>query len=182
MKVIHFPLKINYVNSFLCFDEKSQEAFLVDCGAFEDQINNFIQDNNLNLKFLLITHSHYDHNEGINDFKKAFKVPIYSSTKEYDKQVSQGDKIPFGSYKIKVFETTGHTPDSVSYYIENAVFVGDAIFSGAVGGTANRPQFKEQINQVWNKILTLPEETVIYPGHGVPTLVGIERVYNPFFD
>lgn len=182
MKVILLPLQINYVNSFLCFDEKSKEAFLVDCGAFEPQIEDFIQEHDLDLKYLLITHAHFDHVDGVKDFKKAFRVPIYSSTKQYDKRVSEGDRIPFGNYEIEVFDTTGHTADGVSYYIDRAVFVGDAIFSGAVGGTAKRSQFKEQIGHVWNKILTLPEDTVIYPGHGAASLVGIERIYNPFFD
>ncbi len=182
MKVIHFPLQINYVNTFLCFDEESREAFLVDCGAFEDQITEFIQKQNLNLKFLLLTHSHFDHVDGVKGFKKTFKVPVYSATKEYDKKVSEGDRIQFGNHEIEVFETTGHTSDGVSYYIDRAVFVGDAIFSGAVGGTANRSQFNEQISHVRSKILTLPEETVIYPGHGAPSLVGVERIFNPFFD
>lgn len=182
MKVMQFPLELNYVNVFLCFDENSKEAVMVDCGAFEKQIQSFIQEHDLDLKLLLLTHLHYDHIDGVKDFKKAFKVPIYSSTKQYDKQVSEGDRIPFGNHEIEVFETTGHTTDGVSYYVKGAVFVGDAIFSGAVGGTSRRAQFKEQIGNVWNKILTLPEDTMIYPGHGAPSLVGVERIYNPFFD
>lgn len=182
MKVIHFPLEVNYVNTFLCFDDTSKETFLVDCGAFEDQIRNYVQAHSLKLKFLLLTHPHYDHIGGVKDFKKAFKVPIYSPTKGFDRKVSEGDKIPFGSHDIEVLETTGHTTEGVSYYIERAVFVGDAIFPGAVGGTTTRLQFEEETSHVWEKILNLPDETIIYPGHGSPSLVGIERVYNPFFD
>jgi glyoxylase-like metal-dependent hydrolase (beta-lactamase superfamily II) len=130
----------------------------------------------------LITHSHYDHVAGIKKFKQAFKVPIYSSTKDYDHQISEGDKIGIGNYEIAVFETRGHTTDGVSYYVAGSVFVGDAIFSGAVGGTTSRSQFVEETSHVWQKILSLPDDTVIYPGHGALSLVGIERVFNPFFD
>lgn len=181
MKVVQFTLNTNYVNTFLCFDEISKEAFLVDCGAFEEQIKNYIHENNLDLEFLLITHSHYDHIGGVKDFKKAFKVPIYSFSKDYEHQVSEGDRIRIGNYEMAVFETPGHTTDGVSYFIEGSVFVGDAIFSGAVGGTATRPQFEEETRHVWQKILSLPDDTVIYPGHGAPSLVGIERIFNPFF-
>lgn len=181
MKVIQFALELNYVNVFLAVDTTSKSAFLVDCGAFEQRIKEYIENHTLNLKFLLITHSHYDHVDGLKDFKKDFRVPIYSATKNYDVQISEEDQIPFENDSIRIFETPGHTPDGISFYINNAIFVGDAIFSGAVGGTSARNQFKQQRTAVWNKILTLPDNTIIYPGHGAPSMVGIERLYNPFF-
>jgi len=183
MKVIQFPLdKINYVNVFLAFDESSNEAFLVDCGAFPEEIRTYIKDQNLTLKFLLVTHSHYDHIDGIDDFKKYYQVPIYAASNLYDHKVSEGDRIPFGKNHITVYETPGHIEDGVSFFIQNVVFVGDAIFAGAVGGTAGRAQFEEEIQHVKNKIFTLPDNTIIYSGHGAPSVVGVERTYNPFFN
>ncbi len=181
MKIIHFPLETNYVNSFLCFDENTKKTFLVDCGAFEDRIKRFVTKNNFELEFLLITHAHYDHVDGVNQFRESFQVPVYSSTKKYSHQIAGGDKISFGNTEISVLATPGHTSDSASFYLEKAVFVGDAIFSGAVGGTATRQQFEEETRHIWNKILSLPDDTVIYPGHGSSTLVGVERLFNPFF-
>ncbi|NIR52991.1 MBL fold metallo-hydrolase [candidate division KSB1 bacterium] len=182
MKVIHFPLEVNYVNSFLCYDEDARDAFLVDCGAFEAQIEDFVQKNDFNLKMLLLTHSHYDHIDGVKDFKRWINVPIYASTKKYDHRISEGDTIAFADSEISVLATPGHTPDGVSFYLKPFVFVGDAIFAGAVGGTAGRKQFQEEAQHVWNKILALPDDTIIYPGHGAPSMVGVERLYNPFFD
>lgn len=183
IKVRHFPFeKVNYVNAFLAFEEKSRDAFLIDCGAFDDSIKNFVREQKLNLKFLLITHTHYDHVDGIDDFKKAFNVPIYSFTEKYDHPISEGDKISFGNNEIEVFETPGHIADGISFYINDAVFVGDAIFAGAVGGTTSRKFFEEEITHVKNKILSLPDHTTIYPGHGAASSVGIERIYNPFFN
>jgi glyoxylase-like metal-dependent hydrolase (beta-lactamase superfamily II) len=181
MKVVHFPLEVNYVNIFLGVDVESRKAFLVDCGAYDGRIGDYITDQELELQFLLITHSHYDHVDGIATFKQTFDVPIYSSTSNYDHRVSEGDQICFERSTIHVLQTPGHIADALSYHIDKAVFVGDAIFSGAVGGTSDRAHFEEQISHVRNKILTLPEETVIYPGHGAPSLVGIERLFNPFF-
>ena len=181
MRIIHFPLATNYVNSFLCFTGSCNEAFLVDCGEFDKQIENFILENKLHLKYLLLTHTHYDHVDGVKMIKKKFDVPVYSATDKYDRQVKDGDRIPFGTNDIVVMSTPGHTSDSVSFYVDKAVFVGDAIFSGAVGGTSARSMFEEEIGHVSNKILSLPSDTAIYPGHGAPSLVGIERLYNPFF-
>ncbi len=181
MKVVHFPLEVNYVNVFLAISETSNEAFLVDCGAWDQSIQNYILENQIKLRFLLITHTHYDHIDGISEFKQSFDVPIYSATSRYDQEVSEGDEIPFEDRKITILETPGHISDGVSYHLDRAVFVGDAIFAGAVGGTASRSHFEEEIRHVRNKILTLPAETVIYPGHGALSLVGVERLFNPFF-
>ena len=182
MKIIHFPLALNYVNAFLAIDTLTSEAFLVDCGALEDQITAYVARNKIRLKFLLLTHSHYDHIGGVAEFKKTFGVPIYSATNSHDVQLSEGDKISFGDDQISVLETPGHTPDGISFYVDRAVFVGDAIFSGAVGGTTDRQKFEEETEHVWKKLLALPDDTVIYPGHGAPSLVGIERLFNPFFN
>ncbi|RMD90676.1 MAG: MBL fold metallo-hydrolase [Calditrichaeota bacterium] len=182
LKVVLFPLQVNYVNSYLIYHPQTLDAFLVDCGAFEPSLRDFIKNNRLNLKFLLLTHSHYDHVDGVPDFQKEYKVPIYSANPDYDVQIAEGQSIAFDSYEIKILETPGHTDDSVSYYLEGAVFVGDAIFAGAVGGTSHRSNFETETRNVWEKIFRLPDETIIYPGHGAASTVAIERLYNPFFD
>lgn len=181
MKVISFTLDVNYVNVYLAVDEQSQAAFLVDCGAFVAEMEETIRRMDLDLKFLLITHTHYDHVDGIPDFRKLFQAPIYSATDKWDVRVSAADTIAFGARAIKILATPGHTADGISFYIENAVFVGDAIFAGAVGGTTTREHFKQQQAAVRDKILTLPDATMIYPGHGASSLVGVERLHNPFF-
>ncbi|MFQ5605816.1 MAG: hydroxyacylglutathione hydrolase family protein [bacterium] len=181
MKVIHIPLDVNYVNSYLAVHKESRDAFLVDCGKFDEQIKNVIRDHQLNLKMLLLTHTHYDHTDGVKEFRKAFKAPIYSASPDYDYHVSEGEQIAFGESAIEVLATPGHTHDSISFHYQHAVFVGDAIFSGAVGGTSSRSNFEEEIKYVRTKVLALPDNTMIYPGHGAPTMVGVERLFNPFF-
>ncbi|MFQ5651004.1 MAG: hydroxyacylglutathione hydrolase family protein [bacterium] len=181
MKIIQFALDLNYVNVYLTFDEATKDAFLVDCGAFTDDIHGAIKSHGLQLRFLLLTHTHYDHINGISELKKSYPVPIYAAESGYDHQVAEGDTIPFCDETMRVFETPGHTPDGVCYIIRDRVFVGDAIFSGAVGGTASRENFWQQNRAVWDKVLHLPGNTTIYPGHGAPSTVEVERLYNPFF-
>ncbi len=181
MRVKQFVLQVNYVNSFVCYDPHTRHAFLVDCGAFEDALTEFLERRQLTLQFLLLTHSHYDHVDGLGDFRKRFNVPVYAADQKYGRVVREGETVPFAGREVQVLATPGHTPDGLSFYLPPFVFVGDAIFAGAVGGTSARAQFEEEIGHVWRKILTLPDETLILPGHGAPSTVGVERRFNPFF-
>ncbi len=181
LRVKAFPLSVNYVNAFLCYDEAAREAFLVDCGAWEPAIPAFLKDRDLHLRFLLLTHAHYDHVDGVDALQRDARVPVYSAAKRFGKVVSEGDRIPFAGVEIAVLATPGHTSDGLAFYVPPFVFVGDAIFAGAVGGTADRAHFEEETGHVWAKILSLPDDTLILPGHGAPSTVGVERLYNPFF-
>lgn len=182
MNVIQFTLDdVNYVNVFLAYRRESKNAFLVDCGAFTPAMSATIERLHLRLNFLLITHPHYDHTNGIAEFRKHFDLPVYAADSQHGERVSEGETIPFDDTVIRVLDTSGHTEEGVSFWIRDAVFVGDAIFSGAVGGTGNRDAFWRQNRNVAQKILTLPEETRIFCGHGAPSVVAIERLYNPFF-
>jgi len=181
MKIIQFPLDVNYVNTFLAIDEKTRHAFLVDCGKWDKAVQAYLRKENLELDLLLITHSHYDHVDGVTNFRDDYPVPIYSNTNRWDHRVREGDRIHFGDHQISVLSTPGHTQDGISFFMGNSVFVGDAIFAGAVGGTTTHENFWRQNSAVWTNILSLPDETVIYPGHGAPSTIGIEKLFNPFF-
>ena len=100
MKVIPFTLDVNYVNVYLAVDEQSKAAFLVDCGAFVAEMEETIRRMDFDLQFLLITHTHYDHVDGIPDFRKLFQAPIYSATDKWDVRVSEADTISFGARGI----------------------------------------------------------------------------------
>ena len=181
LKVIHYEVDINYANAFLVYESTTGEAFLVDCGAYDDRIVEACKSKQLHVQSILITHSHYDHIGGLDDFKKALKAKVYAYNLEGSKKVVDGDFIPFSNKKIKVMTTPGHISDGISFYLAPFVFVGDAIFAGAVGGTADRAHFQEEIKHVEDKIFSLPDDTIIYPGHGAATTVAVERFYNPFF-
>ncbi len=200
-----FPTGGLETNAYLVFDIKTKEAFLVDCPAPIDEYRDFIIDNNLNLKFLLLTHGHCDHIDGVEDFLEEFKVPFYVqegdlrmlinplnngslvshphviSIKHKPTFYRDGDCLSFGEHQIQIFETPGHTPGSVSLKFMGWLFSGDLIFYHSVGRTdfpfSNSDHLVKSIKE---KIFSFSPKTTIYPGHGRQTSVEEEISNNPF--
>lgn len=172
-----------------------------------DMITSFIDGNNLTLKHVLLTHCHVDHacaarwlatHYGVNVEAGAhetviaeqmpvqaarFGLKIDSTPLVIDHVLADGDVIDFAGEKIQVLETPGHSPGSLSFYCpeSSVVLTGDAVFQSSIGRT-DLPggSFSVLINSIKTKILTLPADTVIAPGHGDTTTVADEKVYNPY--
>ncbi len=189
-------------NNYLIIDETTNEAALIDCSCFDDEILTVLEDSNIKLKHILLTHGHFDHITGLNDTDEDVKVLMHSAdmdwikelntylpmvgmpsmkTPRIDKYISDGDIIRIGSLEIKVIHTPGHTQGGVCYYINGNLFSGDTIFKEAVG-RCDLPggNFDQIVESIENKIFTLPEDTIIYPGHGKTTTVGWEKEHNMF--
>ncbi|TLN05577.1 MBL fold metallo-hydrolase, partial [bacterium] len=99
-----------------------------------------------------------------------------------DVEFKDGDEVEFGSLKAKIIHTPGHSPGSVSVKVENHLFTGDLLFAGSIGRTDLKGgDYDTLIRSVKNKVFTLPEETVVHPGHGPDTSIGREKRLNPFF-
>ena len=173
----------------------------------KDMITSFIDGNNLTLKHLLLTHCHVDHacaarwlathygvdveagaqEEVIAQSMPAqgarFGLKIDSSPLVIDRILSDGDVIHFAGEEIQVLETPGHSPGSLSFYCPDTavIFTGDAVFQSSIGRT-DLPggSYTVLIDSINTKIMTLPADTVIAPGHGDTTTVGDEKVYNPY--
>ena len=173
----------------------------------KDMITSFIDGNNLTLKHLLLTHCHVDHacaarwlathygvdveagaqEEVIAQSMPAqgarFGLKIDSSPLVIDRILSDGDVIHFAGEEIQVLETPGHSPGSLSFYCPDTavIFTGDAVFQSSIGRT-DLPGGSHTvlIDSINTKIMTLPVDTVIAPGHGDTTTVGDEKVYNPY--
>lgn len=179
----HVLLDINDSNSYLIACKKTRHTLLIDPGEYHRDIANFIRNNQLELKFIFITHAHYDHASGLEDVLRAFggKVLVYQPDFfSRAQKVKEGDRIRIGTLEATVLSTPGHTTDSISLKLNNMVFTGDALFCGSVGSTQTREAFIEEIHHIKRAILSLGDQTIIYPGHGPATTVGIERVFNPF--
>ena len=189
-------------NNYLILDETTNEAALIDCSCFDDEILTVLEDSNIKLKYILLTHGHFDHITGLNDTDEDVKVLMHSAdmdwikelntylpmvgmpsmkTPRIDKYISDGDIIRIGSLEIKVIHTPGHTQGGVCYYINGNLFSGDTIFKEAVG-RCDLPggNFDQIVESIESKIFTLPEDTIIYPGHGKTTTVGWEKEHNMF--
>ena len=209
LKIKTFVFNPVMENTYLLFDE-TQEAAIIDCGASNDheqkQIANFIKENKLNLKRLLNTHLHFDHVLGNRFIYETYGLkPEYSREEESLPELKQlnamfspikyepvnaghyiehEEEITFGNTSFKALFTPGHTSGGLSFYSEKdgCVFTGDTLFQHDIGRTdlpgGNHKQILESIS---NQLFTLPESTVVYPGHEQPTTVEEEKLHNPHF-
>jgi glyoxylase-like metal-dependent hydrolase (beta-lactamase superfamily II) len=177
------------VNCFLVWDEVTREAALFDTGWEAEPIVKLVEENELELRHLFITHTHEDHVAALGELRRRFpKVRLHSSAKSAppEQRNRANDFIHLGSLRITNRETPGHAEDGVTYVIgnfpedaPNVAIVGDCVFAGSIGrGFVSTELLKQKIRE---QIFTLPDETLICPGHGPFTTVGLEKANNPFF-
>lgn len=196
-------------NTYLIYDEE-KTAYVIDPGNSNPSENNilknFISENNLNLKRLLLTHAHIDHvlgNKFIFDTygllpevhkDDLFFIEQMSRTAAMygvncdqspmpEKFIQEGDSITLGKYTFDCLHTPGHSPGSISFYNnENKLLIsGDVLFSGSIG-RSDLPLGNHEtlINSIKTKLLVLNDDTRVYSGHGPSTTIGFERDTNPF--
>ena len=188
-------------NNYLIIDEQSKEAALIDCSSVNDKLKQDLAEHNATLKYILLTHGHFDHIAGIrpnpnvkivmnkedldwlnkaNQYLPMFGIPEISIPK-IDIFVNDGDIIKLGNLEIKVITTPGHTQGGVCYLVDGKLFSGDTIFRESVGRCdLEGGNFNQIVDSIENKIFTLPAETLIYPGHGRMTSVEWEKEHNCF--
>jgi hydroxyacylglutathione hydrolase len=177
------------VNCYLVWDEVTREAALFDTGWDLAPIAALVQENQLQLKHLFLTHSHEDHLAALGPIREKFpKIRLHSNIKGAppDQRNRPNDFIHLGSLRITNRETPGHADDGVTYIIgnfpedaPNVAVVGDCVFAGSIGrGFVSTDLLKQKIRE---QIFTLPGQTLICPGHGPLTTVQQEKENNPFF-
>lgn len=182
MIVYQFCSSVNEANLYLVIDEDSKEALVIDMPEWFQGLTDAITENNAKVKGIFITHSHYDHNSGLNYLPPEFKnLKIYPS-KRFFRNQGVDNSISLGCFDGQILHLPGHTEDSVGLYFSSfgILFTGDALFAGSVGGTYGTSNSQMQLEAIKNHILTLPDDTLIFPGHGAITSVEIERKHNPF--
>jgi hydroxyacylglutathione hydrolase len=177
------------VNCYLVWDEVTREAALFDTGFDAKPILDCVAENQLDLKYVFITHSHYDHVEALPKIREAFpKVRLRTSSKSapVDQRNKTAEIIHLGGLRVTHRETPGHAADGVTYMVGNwqedapyVALVGDAIFAGSMGTGNDSWELAQQ--KVREQILTLPADTLLCPGHGPLTTVLEEKAHNPFF-
>jgi glyoxylase-like metal-dependent hydrolase (beta-lactamase superfamily II) len=174
------------VNAFLVWDPKSREAITFDTGADCRPILDRVKKEKLTVKLILLTHAHPDHIADLVRLKKETGALVYISEREATfgaETISEGHEFNVGSLKAKALLTWGHSRGGMTFFVTGltrpVAVVGDSIFAGSMGG--GNISYKEAIKNNVDKILTLPDETIICPGHGPMTTVGEEKAHNPFF-
>jgi hydroxyacylglutathione hydrolase len=173
------------VNVYLVWDPSSREAALFDAGIDPDELFKRIRAENLILKAIFLTHTHQDHVASLADIAPRSKAPVFAPEAEpvsRSEPVSQGFKFGLGRLEIEAKLTNGHSAGGTSYLVTGLarpiIIVGDSLFAGSMGGAPNA--YKQAIENNREKILTLPPETIICPGHGPMTTVANEKAHNPF--
>lgn len=201
-KIVAGPLG---VNCYIIGCEKTGIGAVIDPGDSSDIILKTLNDKNLKATYILLTHGHVDHLAHLNRIKEKtnatlimhkedsfllhglsaqafmFGLPDPGKIKP-DQIASDNYVLSIGQLNLKILHTPGHSPGSISFYVENHIFVGDLIFQGSIGRT-DLPggNYEKLISSVESKIFTLPPDTIIYPGHGPSTTVEQEKSTNPFF-
>lgn len=173
-------------NLFLLGDESRREGLLIDAGVFDPSVTAFAAERNLRITTILLTHLHPDHVDGVEQYAETWGAEVIAPAipPNFPKAriVRPGEELSAAGFRFRVFQTSGHTPESISYYAAEIgiCFVGDAIFAGAVGGTQDDAHHEEEIGHLRRSILSLPESTELFSGHGPATTVAIEKSANPF--
>ena len=174
------------VKCYLLICRETRSSAVIDTGGNPDAVIKKAAELGLKPEKILLTHAHFDHAGGLQKLDKAFACPVWIDKKEPKpsgnhsyKHIADGEILKLGKINIETLLTPGHTPGGVSYKVEGTVFSGDSIFAGSMG-RANS-SWSTLFESITQKLLTLPDDTRLFPGHGPATTVKEEKMHNPFF-
>ncbi|HXU22915.1 MAG TPA: MBL fold metallo-hydrolase [Tepidiformaceae bacterium] len=193
-------------NCWVVGNRRTGEAICIDPGDQPDEVLALARDMGVTIKYIANSHAHVDHVLGVygvqsatgakfllheadlnllrNGWKGAaerFGLDIEHGPPDPDQFVSEGDVVEVAGLQLKAITTPGHTPGSVSYYTEGMLFSGDTLFRGSIGRT-DLPggSLDQEMKSICERLLVLPEDTIVLPGHMEQTTVSFEKQHNPF--
>ncbi len=190
-------------NCYIVGSQSNKEGMIIDPGDEAKQILKRVKDLGLDIKFIVLTHGHIDHTGALKEVKEATGAEVavhgddakslnnqlvaiafglsYPAPPPPDRLLKGGDSIDVGDLHFEVLHTPGHTPGGICLLGQGVVFSGDTLFNYGVGRTDLPGGSSSQLmNSIQTKLMTLPDNTVVYPGHGSDTTIGAEREGNPF--
>jgi hydroxyacylglutathione hydrolase len=189
MKIVQTPVGVMAVFCYLVSDENSHECILIDPAGDEDRLVRLLQQNGLRLRYIVNTHGHADHTCGnaglqaatgaaivMHESDDAFfsrpenqafaRIMGFPLSPPANVRVQDGEELSFGSITMRFLHTPGHTPGGCCILIDGNLFTGDTLFVGAVGRTdLPGSSFEQLLDSLKNKVMTLPPETIVWPGH-----------------
>lgn len=190
-------------NNYLIMDKTTKEAVLIDCSEYKQEIIDDINQLGANLKYILLTHGHFDHVLGVNKMTKALDVDAYinqsdiiltdnintmtklvnlpeTAVPEINGRIEDWQEFKIGEHTIKAIPTPGHTEGGMSFLIDNDVlFSGDTLFCQSFGRTdLYGGSIKKLINSIKNVLFLLNDNVEVYPGHGPSTSIKFEKAHN----
>ncbi|RWZ60084.1 MBL fold metallo-hydrolase [Halobacillus fulvus] len=206
LKISRLPLGPIATNAYVI--HRNKEALIIDPGGDFDKLNHYLEERELSVKAILLTHAHFDHIGAVDEVRDAYGAPVYLHEAEKDwltdpDQNGSGffqmgkitarpadfmlepGQMEIGAFSFEVRHTPGHSPGSVSFVFRNQRFTvaGDTLFQRGIGRTdlpgGDRKTLEQSIEQ---QLFSLRDDMRIFPGHGLPTTVGEEREENPFLN
>lgn len=209
LKWRQFPLGPLQTNAYI-IENENKECIIIDPGSEGKRLVRNLEQKELSPLAILLTHAHFDHIGAVDDLREKWHCPVYLHVNEQDwlmnpslngskyfgldeeiivkkadQLVKEEGKLTIGPFSFEVYETPGHSPGSVSYYLreQSIVFSGDALFRGSIGRTdLQGGSHRQLIQSIHEKLLVLPEETTVAPGHGPITTIMNEMNDNPFLN
>jgi hydroxyacylglutathione hydrolase len=187
IKQFNLPFGGMRVNAYVVWNEESRQAWLFDTGPMVEPILDFLTHDRLSLEAIFLTHTHPDHIACLEELKqKTGNPPVFVhklESMEGVESIEEGFEHVLGNLTLKALHTHGHSVGGVSYLIDGleklVAVVGDALFAGSMGG--GMVSYADALKNNREKLMTLPDETIVCPGHGPMTTIGEEKQANPFF-
>jgi len=187
MKLIHHFSSLAFSNTYLIGPDEGGEAVLVDPGVMDIPLLKLIESNRLYPRHVLLTHLHKSHTDGLRTLEKIYDFTVYCSGNLKNRHspcrpVTDGEELQLGEFSVRVIAVPGHSADSVAYLVGGHLFSGDILAAGRLGSTTTYQAKLMLIKGIEEKILPLPGETLLFPGHGPPSLLKAETAFNPVFN
>lgn len=193
-----------FSNCYIIWDDSEKIGAIIDPGDDAEIILETVKRLGIKIKYILATHGHFDHVGAVSQLKKELNVEFLSHKDDLffiedgenaarrwgiiikqppnpDRYIEEGDKIEIGNISLMVIYTPGHSPGGVSFLYDKMIFSGDTLFQGSIGRTDFRKgSFEDLKKSIKNRLYTLPDDTIVYTGHGPITTIGDEKRFNAF--
>jgi len=204
MIIERLPAGVYAANCYLVIDEGTKETIVVDPGGDTEDILHIIESKGLNVKSIILTHGHGDHIGGVLELKKVLNVDVLvhkedeDMVKDASKNLSNlmpgraiefnadrflksNEELQLGNSTIKILHTPGHTRGGICLVLDGCVITGDTLFKGSIGRTdLYGGDYDQIISSIVKKLMILPDDYIIYSGHGAPSTIKDEKRRNPF--
>ena len=193
-----------FSNCYIVWDDNEKQGVIIDPGDDADIILKTVRELGIKIEYILATHGHFDHVGAVAPLKRELKVEFLAHKDDFffiedgenaarrwgidieqppkpDRFIDDGDKIKIGGFDLEVIHTPGHSPGGISFLYNQMVFGGDTLFQGSIGRTDFRKgSFEDLSKSIKTRLYTLPDNTIVYTGHGPITTIGDEKKYNAF--